>query len=152
MGDGVPVEDGRPIVHLLFPPAPAFDPDSAADCPIEVSGGLKFTDSVILTTYAGDNAVKSPANIILGENDSCAAGGGAQIIAKGNIDFSAGIALYGSQVIAGGDVEFTSNADGLQGASIVAGGRIDSTSNMNFSFCGSGMEHNFLAEYFRLAG
>lgn len=122
-----------------------------ADCPVEVSGGLKFTDSVILTTYAGDNAFKSPANIVLGEDDACAAGGGVQFVAKGNIDFSAGVELYGSQIIAGGDVEFTSNANGLQGASIVAGGRIDSTSNMNFSFCGSGMEHSFLAEYFRLA-
>lgn len=122
-----------------------------ADCPIEISGGLVFTDTVILTTYAGAGALKSPANIVLGDNDGCASGGGAQFLTKGDVDFSAGVALYGSQIIAGGDVKFTSNADGLQGASIVAGGRIDSTSNMNFAFCGSGMEHSFLAEYFRLA-
>ena len=122
-----------------------------ADCPIELSGGVVLTDAVVLTTYNGSNSVRSPAGIVLGENDDCAAGGGAQLITKGDVDFSAGIEIYGSQIIAGGDVEFTSNADGLDGASIVAGGRIDSTSNMNFSFCGSGMEHSFLAEYFRLA-
>ena len=112
---------------------------------------MVLTDAVVLTTYNGSNSVRSPAGIVLGENDDCAAGGGAQLITKGDVDFSAGVEIYGSQIIAGGDVEFTSNADGLDGASIVAGGRIDSTSNMNFSFCGSGMEHSFLAEYFRLA-
>lgn len=121
-----------------------------ADCPIEISGGLQFIDAVILTTYAGSNAFKSPANIILGKDDSCSEGGGAQFITKGDVDFLAGMQLFGSQIIAGGDVEFTSNADGLQGASIVSGSRIDSTSNMNFAFCGSGMGHSFLAEYFRL--
>lgn len=121
-----------------------------ADCPIQVSGGLTIRNATVITTYNGDNAFKSPANIVLGEDDSCGVGGGAQLLTKGNVDFSAGVEMYGSQIIAGGSVEFTSNADGLQGASIVAGNRIDSTSNMNFSFCGSGMEHSFMAEYFRL--
>lgn len=123
-----------------------------ADCPVELSNGVVLTDVVLLTTFDGSKAFYSPANIVLGRNDSCASGGGAQIVTNGDVDFSAGVEMYGSQIIAGGNVEFSSNADGLQGASIVAGGRIDSTSNMNFSFCGTGMEHSFLAEYFRLAG
>jgi Flp pilus assembly protein TadG len=123
-----------------------------ADCPVELSNGVVLIDTVLLTTYSGAKSVYSPANIVLGKNDNCAAGGGAQVVTKGSVDFSAGLQMYGSQIIAGGNVEFSSNADGLQGASIVAGGRIDSTSNMNFAFCGSGMEHSFLDEYFRLAG
>ena len=123
-----------------------------ADCPVELSNGVVLTDVTLLTTYSGEKSFYSPANIVLGRNDNCAAGGGANIVTKGAVDFSAGLEMYGSQIIAAGNVEFSSNADGLQGASIVSGGRIDSTSNMNFAFCGSGMEHSFLAEYFRLAG
>jgi Flp pilus assembly protein TadG len=122
-----------------------------ANCPIELSNGVVLQDAVLLTTDTGSKSVYSPAKIVLGTNDACAPGGGAQIVTKGGVNFAAGLEMYGSQIIAGGNVEFSSNANGLQGASIVAGGRIDSTSNMNFAFCGSGMEHSFLAEYFRLA-
>ena len=123
-----------------------------ADCPVELSNGVVLEDTVLITTYAGSKAFYSPANIVLGKNDSCGSGGGAKLVTNGSVDLSAGVEIYGSQIIAGGNVEFSSNADGLQGASIVAGGRIDSTSNMNFAFCGSGVEHFFLADYFRLAG
>lgn len=123
-----------------------------ADCPVELSNGVVLEDTVLITTYGGDKAFYSPANIVLGKNDSCGSGGGAKLVTHGSVDFSAGLEIYGSQIVAGGNVEFSSNADGLQGASIVAGGRIDSTSNMNFAFCGSGVEHFFLADYFRLAG
>lgn len=122
------------------------------DCPVELSNGVILIDTAIHTTFSGAKSFYSPANIVLGKNDDCGEGGGAQLVTKGSVDFSAGLEMYGSQIIAGGNVEFSSNADGLQGASIVAGGRIDSTSNMNFAFCGDGMQHNFLAEYFRLAG
>jgi hypothetical protein len=123
-----------------------------ANCPVEMSNGVILEDTVLVTTYSGSKAVYSPANIVLGKKDFCAPGGGAKVVTKGSVDFSAGVELYGSQIIAGGNVEFSSNADGMQGASIVAGGRIDSTSNMNFAFCGSGVDHFFAADYFRLAG
>ncbi|MEO9826217.1 MAG: pilus assembly protein TadG-related protein [Paracoccaceae bacterium] len=122
------------------------------DCQVELSNGVVLEDTVLISSYSGAKAFYSPANIVLGVNDSCSEGGGAKLVTNGSIDFSAGVEIYGSQIIAGGNVEFSSNADGLQGASIVAGGRIDSTSNMNFAFCGDGIEHFFLADYFRLAG
>lgn len=123
-----------------------------ADCPVELSNGVTLIDTVLLTTYAGAKAFYAPAQITLGEKDSCASGGGAKLVTNGSVDLSAGVLMYGSQIVAGGNVEFSSNADGMEGASIVAGGRIDSTSNMNFAFCGSGVEHFFAADYFRLAG
>ncbi len=122
------------------------------DCPVEISNGVVLQDTVLISTYDGAKAFYSPANVVMGLADDCAPGGGAKIVTRGSVDFSSGVELYGSQIIAGGNVEFSSNADGMQGASIVAGGRIDSTSNMNFAFCGTGIEHFFLAEYFRLAG
>ena len=123
-----------------------------ADCPVELSNGVTLIDAVLLTTYAGAKAFYSPAQVTLGEKDSCTAGGGAKLVTNGSVDLSAGVLMYGSQIIAGGNVEFSSNADGMEGAAIVAGGRIDSTSNMNFAFCGAGVEHFFAADYFRLAG
>ena len=59
---------------------------------------------------------------------------------------------FGGQILALGDILFTANADGIEGASFVAGGNVEGTSNMTMGFCGNGMEDNFEAEYFRLAG
>jgi hypothetical protein len=56
-------------------------------------------------------------------------------------------------MLAAGDVSFTSEANGIEGASIVAGGRIDGTTGSVMGFCnGDGMESNFEAWYFKLAG
>lgn len=123
-----------------------------ADCPVEISNGVVLIDTVFLTTFDGAKAFYSPAQVTLGKQDTCSPGGGAKLVTNGSVDLSAGVVMYGSQIVAGGNVEFSSNADGMEGASIIAGGRIDSTSNMNFAFCGTGVEHFFDADYFRLAG
>ena len=123
-----------------------------ADCQVEISNGVHLIDTVLLTTYDGSKAFYSPAQVTLGKKDTCASGGGAKLVTNGDVDLSAGVLMYGSQIVAGGNVEFSSNADGMEGASIISGGRIDSTSNMNFAFCGTGVEHFFNADYFRLAG
>lgn len=121
-----------------------------ADCPLEFSNGAVFEDATIITTSTADKSMRAPNNLVLGAPDSCADGGGAQLVTKGGIEVASVLEMHGSQIIAAKNVEFQSNTDGLNGASIVSGGRIDSTSNMNFAFCGNGMEHSFMAEYFRL--
>jgi Flp pilus assembly protein TadG len=123
-----------------------------ADCPIQFKNGAEFHSSIIITTDTSAKSMYAPNNLTLGLADNCAPGGGSQLITYGGFEVASSLELHGSQIIAAGDVTFSANANGIQGASIVSGGRIDGTSNMNFSFCGSGMEHNLLAEYFRLAG
>lgn len=122
-----------------------------ANCPLTFKNGAEFHESVIITTSTAAKSMSAPNNLTLGAEDNCASGGGAQLVTYGGFEVASSLELHGSQILAAGDVEFTANADGVRGASIVSGGRIDGTSNMNFAFCGSGMEHNFLAEYFRLA-
>lgn len=90
------------------------------------------------------------SGLTLGKNDGCAEGGGVQLVTLGGMSLSANLAMYGSQLLAMKDIEFAARADGFQGAAIVSGGFISGTSNMNMSFCGTGMEDNFVAQYFRM--
>lgn len=122
-----------------------------ADCPVLFEEGVTLEDMTVLTSYAADKAFSAPNGITLGKSDGCDPGGSTQLVTRGHVDFSSGLSMNGSQIIAGGDVKFTANGDGVNGASIVAGGVVEATSNGQFAFCGDGMEHSFLAEYFRLA-
>ncbi|PWK51658.1 hypothetical protein, partial [Silicimonas algicola] len=123
-----------------------------ADCKMIFKNGAEFQDSVIITRSTDAKAMSAPNNLVLGAKDNCAEGGGAILVSYGGVEVASSLEMHGSQIIAADNVEFTANADGIRGASIVAGGRIDGTSNMNFAFCGGGMAHIFMAEYFRLAG
>ena len=118
-----------------------------SECNVKISNNVILTNATLITKGSVNGS-----HIVLGVDDGCAAGGGAQLLAYGEVAFSSQIELYGGQIIAVGDIDFQANGDGMKGASIVSGGNIDSTSNLNFGFCGTGMEHSFLAEYFRLAG
>ena len=122
-----------------------------ANCPIALGNNVVLENAVLATTDTSSKSVKSPQGLRLGKNDNCAKGGGAQILSLGSMDFAAALEMYGSQLIADQNIAFTANANGIQGASIIAGGTIDGTSNMEMGFCGTGMENNFEAEYFRLA-
>ncbi|MBC7157124.1 MAG: hypothetical protein H5U20_06375 [Rhodobacteraceae bacterium] len=93
----------------------------------------------------------SAAGLRIGRDDNCATGGGTQLLTLGSMSFPSDLQVYGSQLVARDDIEFSANADGIQGAAFVAGGTISGTSNMEMGFCGTGMENNFHAEYFRLA-
>lgn len=121
------------------------------NCSIKFDKGVVLQNSVIATTSTSANSITSPSGLQVGKNDNCTSGGGAQILTLGGMNFPSDLQIYGSQLIASGDVDFSANASGIQGASIIAGGDISGTSNMVFGFCGTGMENNFQAEYFRLA-
>ncbi len=120
------------------------------DCKVKFEQGVILTDTVVATTENSAQSVTSASSLQVGKNDNCAAGGGAQIITIGSMAFPADLQIYGGQLLAVNDIQFSANADGIQGAAIVAGGTISGTSNMEMGFCGSGMENNFQAEYFKL--
>ncbi len=122
------------------------------DCAVSFGQGVELHDVVIASRDTGSNAIKSSSSLTVGRDDGCATGGGAQILTLGSMRFPAKLGMYGGQLIASGDIDFAASATGIEGASIIAGGEIDGTSRAQMGFCGTGMEQNFEAPLFRLAG
>ena len=122
-----------------------------ASCDIKLSSRSVLDEVVIATRSTGARSINSPSSLQVGRNDNCATGGGSELLTMGSMNFASGLMVYGSQLLAKDNIEFAANANGIQGASLVAGGEIDGTSNMSMGFCGTGMENNYEAEYFRLA-
>lgn len=120
------------------------------NCDVKFGNGVVLEDAVIATTSTGASSITGTAGLQIGRNDSCAPGGSAQLVTMGSMRFPADLKIYGSQLIARDDIYFSANAIGIQGAALVAGGEISGTSNMNMGFCGTGMEANFQAAYFKL--
>ncbi len=123
-----------------------------SNCELKFSAGSVFEDVVIATTNTNVKSINSPSTLQVGRDDGCSEGGGAQFLTMGGMNFASDLRLYGGQLLALDDIEFSANANGVEGASIVSGGVVSGTSNMNMAFCGTGMEGNFEADYFRLAG
>lgn len=139
-GPGITIKNGVVIRNTTI----------VTNCPIKFGQGATLENTVLATTNTGAKSISSPSSLQIGKNDNCAPGGGAQILTLGGIDMAADMRMYGGQIIAKGNVAFSANANGIAGASIIAGGTISGTSNMTMGFCGDGMEDNFRAEYFRL--
>jgi hypothetical protein len=122
-----------------------------SDCEIKFANGLQLENVIIATTSTSATSFNSSSGLIVGRDDDCAEGGGAQLLTYGGMNFASDLHMYGGQLIAMKDIEFAANANGIEGASMVSGGMIDGTSNMNMGFCGSGMEDNFEVDYYRMA-
>lgn len=119
-------------------------------CEIKFEQGVKIVNSVIATTSTSSKSMSASSGLQVGLNDNCAVGGGSQLVTAGSMSFPSALQIYGSQLLAKKDISFSANANGIQGAAIVAGGTISGTSNMAMGFCGTGMDANFNAEYFKL--
>lgn len=122
------------------------------NCRLNFGAGVALEDAVVVNSSTNDNSFGAASGVRLGKDDECEDGGGAQLVTMGGVNIPASLQMFGGQILAAKDVSFTALADGIEGASIVAGGRIDGTSNSSMSFCNNGMEDNFEAAYFRLAG
>jgi hypothetical protein len=120
------------------------------NCQIKFSSGVALEDAIIATTHTGSKSMNAPSGLRLGKNDNCLPGGGAQLLTMGSLDVASGLIMYGGQILAKDDIQFAANANGIKGAAMVAGGTISGTSNMSMGYCGSGMEDNFQADYFKL--
>jgi hypothetical protein len=120
------------------------------DCRFSMSNGTALENMTLFTTSTDTRSIDSPQGFRMGVDDDCGDSGGAQIVTWGGVRVAANLEMYGSQIIAAGPIDFAANASGIKGASMVSGATIDGTSNMSFGFCGTGMQNNFEAEYFRL--
>lgn len=119
-------------------------------CQIKFEQGVQIINSVVASTDTSSKSMSASSGLQIGLNDNCAEGGGSQLVTQGSMDFPSALQIFGSQLLAKHDISFAANADGIQGAAVVAGGEISGTSNMSMGFCGTGMENNFHAEYFKL--
>lgn len=120
------------------------------NCSIKFGQGVILKNTVVATSNTDANSLNAASGLQVGDNDNCAAGGGAQLVTMGGMSFPSNLMVYGGQLLAKGDIQFAANANGIQGASFVAGGVISGTSNMAMGFCGTGMDNNFEAEYFKM--
>ena len=121
------------------------------DCKVGFSNNTQLQDVIIATENTDAKSISGSVGVEIGTDDSCAIGGGAQLLTLGSFFSPAKINLYGGQIIAADDIKFAANATGVHGASFIAGGSIDATSNAQMSYCGTGMEDNFEASYFRMS-
>lgn len=120
------------------------------NCPISLGQNVQLEDVVIATTSTDSRSIDGASGVNIGRPDDCAPGGGVQILTMGGMRFPSSMGIFGGQLLAQGDITFAARANGIQGASMIAGGEIDGTSNSTMSLCGSGMEGNFEANYFRM--
>jgi len=121
------------------------------DCKVQFGQGVILDNTVIASSNTDPKSINAASGVQVGRDDHCAPDGGSQILTMGGIDVPAALKVYGGQLIAQGNIEFSAEANGIEGASFISGATISGTSNMTMGFCGGGMERNFEAEYFRLA-
>ena len=122
------------------------------NCRLYVGENVALENAVIVNESTSTTSVYAPHGIRLGRDDQCAAGGGAQLVTKGGIEFHQQLEMFGGQLIAAGDITFAAADAGLEGVSIVSGGMIAGSTGPEMAVCaGHGMEDNFEADYFRLA-
>ena len=121
------------------------------DCKVKFGQGVVLENTIIATSNTDAKSISAASGVQVGRDDNCAADGGSQLLTMGGIEVPADLKVYGGQMIAKGNIEFSANANGIEGASFISGATISGTSNMTMGFCGDGMERNFEALYFRLA-
>lgn len=120
------------------------------NCQISFGSGGALENGLIATLHTGANSISGASDTRIGAIDDCAAGGGAQLISLGGMNFASGVSIHGGQLIALREIAFAANGAGLRGTSIISGDTVSGTSNMEMGLCGSGMEGNLSLDYFRM--
>ncbi|MDP3194977.1 TadE/TadG family type IV pilus assembly protein [Tabrizicola sp.] len=120
------------------------------NCQISFGSGGALENGLIATLHRGASSISGSSDTRIGAIDNCAAGGGAQLISLGGMNFASGVSIHGGQLIALREISFAANGDGVRGTSIISGDTVSGTSNMEMGLCGSGMEGNLSLDYFRM--
>lgn len=120
------------------------------NCQISFGSGGALENGLIATLHTGASSIGGASDTRIGRVDDCAAGGGAQLISLGGMNFASGVSIHGGQLIALREISFAANGLGLRGTSIISGDTVSGTSNMSMGLCGSGMEDNLSLDYFRM--
>lgn len=120
------------------------------NCQVSFGSGGALESGLIATLSLNASSFSGSSDTRIGKADSCATGGGAQLISLGGMRFASGIGINGGQLIALKEIAFAANGDGLHGTSIISGDTVSGTSNMRMGLCGRGMEGNLSLDYFRM--
>lgn len=132
------------------PDVPLTDFVLTTNCKVKFGSNAMIEDALVATWSTSDRSITAPSGLIVGRDDSCADGGGGQLLTMGGMEFASDLSLFGAQLMAKKDITFSANASGIEGASIIAGGEISGTSNMAMGYCGGAMDNLYAADYFRL--
>jgi hypothetical protein len=120
------------------------------NCQVSFGSGGALEGGLIATLHTGASSISGSSDSRIGRIDNCAAGGGAQLVSLGGMNFASGVSIHGGQLIALREIEFAANGDGLRGTSIISGDTVSGTSNMSMGLCGTGMGANLSLPYFRM--
>jgi hypothetical protein len=147
-----------------------------ADCQIGVGSGVEMMDVVLASTAeapggtnngggnnggGGENSghggagvqnanINVSANVVLGNDDDCAPGGGVQIFSNASVHFASSTTYNGVQIVALGDIDLGARNEGINGINAQAGGNITMSSNNKFGLCSGGAPDLFTVGYYRL--
>ena len=136
--------------RLNLDPGTYDDITLITNCDVNMNSGSSAPVILDGTLIAAEGDV-SASHSRLGLDDNCDPGGGAAIWTYSTFQATSGLEGYGAQILALGDIDFTANADGMEGVSFISGGVIDGTSNGNMGFCdGLGTQDFVAAPYFRM--
>jgi hypothetical protein len=125
-----------------------------SSCNINVGKGATLSDVTLAAT--GGNGKVATANIhfdadvVLGNDDDCAPGGGVQVFTTASVSSAAKLSLNGVQMVAAGNIQIAAKTDGINGISMQTGGKIKLASNGTFGGCGAGTPRLFTVNYYRL--
>jgi hypothetical protein len=120
------------------------------NCKISFGSAGALENGLFATLSTDAKSITGSSSTRIGVKDSCAAGGGGQLVSLGGMNFASGIGINGGQLIALKEIAFAANGDGLKGTSIISGDTVSGTSNMTMGLCGTGMEDNLKLPYFRM--
>jgi hypothetical protein len=126
------------------------------NCILDMSGKVNLENVVMSTTSTDNQSIRTSSGngdgLVIGKDDSCAAGGGAMIFTRGGFKSAAKLEIYGSQILALGEVSFTaggSTENEFEGVSIIAAGMVSGTSGNDFTGCPSSANAGIQTTYFR---
>lgn len=141
-GGGQSIDVSKNLHHVVV----------TTNCRVSFGDGVSMTESIFATSNTGTSSMTGNADTVIGADDNCSPGGGAQLVSAGQMHFAGRMQLYGSQLIAAGDISLAAQSDGIEGASIQSGGSISLTSLSSFGFCNDDVDQVLYQDYYRLVG
>ena len=122
----------------------------STNCKLSFNATSYVANAILATSNTSTQSINGSGNSIIGKDDNCAKGGGAQLITAGEVHFASGLKLSGSQIIAIGSVTIAAQNDGIEGASIQSAHDIKLTSLSSFGSCNTNIDQILNEDYFRL--
>ncbi len=106
-----------------------------SDCSLQLGKGASFEDVVLVTRDTGAQSIYAAADVRLGADDDCGAGGGVVIYTAGGLSSAADLELHDVTLSAAGDVQIAARSDAVDGIRFQVGGDVSFTANADFGSC-----------------